>query len=239
MPRARRLSKADIQARIEVFRPYSDAAIAAEVGGASYVLKQADAAQREVAAKIATVAKKSAIPVARRTRFAAEVELAWGRYLLESLVEQQEHPARAVATLRPGLAQAQHLRSWLQSLPPFLRSPLMAGEAGLAVLIDTMKAELASWRKSARAGRPPSSAAVHLRQGLRATFEACGPECPRSHDAWRADRPKQTGLRRRGRKPVRVRCCESCLNRWTALALDVLGVAHSDLKKNPRRFRRG
>ena len=50
MPRARRLYARDIQARKEVFRPYSDEAIAAEVAGSGYVLKQPDAGSRAAAA---------------------------------------------------------------------------------------------------------------------------------------------------------------------------------------------
>jgi hypothetical protein len=228
MPRARRLHKRDIQARTEVFRPYSDAAIAAEAAGSGYVLKQANAGSREAVAKIAAVAKKASIPPDAYARFAAKVELAWGRYLLEDLVDRQEHAAQVIATLRPFRREAERLLRRLQSFPPFLRWPLRAHEVEVKELIAAIEAEIARWLAEARAGRLPARATLLLRQGLRATFAEVGRACPAAHDGWRMEMPRG-----------KARCCERCLNRWTDMALDELGVDHSDPKKNPRRFRGG
>jgi hypothetical protein len=244
MPRPRRLHARDIQARVEIFGPYSDATVAAAMdardldscdlkalAGIADVPGAAPRVRAELAdleANIAAVAQKVGIPPDARDRFAAEVKLARGRYLLESLVDRQEHPAAVIATLQPALVQTKQLLDLLQSLPPEPRLPFGAAEAGLGESIAAAEAELASLHSQATAGRPPASAALHLRQGLRATFWECGPQCPHARAPGR-----------RGRKPARARCCESCLNRWTTMALDVLGVAYPDPKKNPRRFRGG
>jgi hypothetical protein len=98
-------------------------------------------------------------------------------------------------------------------------------EPQLDELLCNTECELAKLRSQATAGRPPASAALHLQQGLCAAFAECGPVCPHARAPGR-----------RGEKPAKARCCESCLDRWTATALDVLGVAHSDPKKNPRRL---
>jgi hypothetical protein len=99
---------------------------------------------------------------------------------------------------------------------------------GVKELIAAIEAELARWQAEAGPGRLPARAALHLRQGLRATFAEVGRACPAAHDAWRREMPRG-----------KARCCERCLNRWTAMALDGLGVAFSDPKKNLRRFRGG
>ena len=146
-------------------------------------------------------------------------------------------PAAVIATLRPELVQAKRRLSRLQSLPPEPRFPFRAEEAGLGESIVAAEKELKSLRSQATANRLPSGAGLHLLQGLLATFAECGPQCPHSH--WRAASPKQNGPRRRDTPRAKARCCKRCLNRWTDMALDELGVDHSDPKKNPRRFRGG
>jgi hypothetical protein len=158
--------------------------------------------------------------------------------------------SRSKRLRRSRRATARRLLKWLRDLPEGLRLPLGAGntETGLVYLIGATgtrfvaaidnvepqldellgntELELAKLRRQATAGRPPASAALHLQQGLRAAFAECGPVCPHAHASGR-----------RGEKPAKARRCEPYLDCWTAKALDELGVAHSNPKKNPRRFR--
>jgi len=147
-------------------------------------------------------------------------------------------------------AAARRLLEQLRTLPEGLRLPLKAGntetllrdligatgiqfvaaianiEPQLDELLGNTERELAKLRSQATAGRPPASAVLHLLQGLLATFAECGPVCPHAHAPGR-----------KGEKPAKARCCKRYLNRDTDMALDELGVAHSDPRKNPRRFR--
>jgi hypothetical protein len=119
MPRSHAFTKADIEFR---------ANIAADVD----------------ATLIADLAKIAHIREADRQRFEGELGEILRGHALWMLAEKQEHPARMIAALRPGLGPANQTLRWLESLPCGCRLSLRAGntESQLRELITGVEQEL-------------------------------------------------------------------------------------------------
>jgi hypothetical protein len=151
MPRARRLSTADIAARKAAARRFSDETVAVAMGsalpGTADVPGGSDAEAAGVEALLDRIAEIA--HAEQRPEFRERAKVCLWRYEAETLQNQQEHPKRQIAAYKPiaadarrllqGLrgpskrlrrrrrARARRLLERLRALPDGLRLPLGAG----------------------------------------------------------------------------------------------------------------
>jgi hypothetical protein len=166
----------------------------------------------------------------RRVGVTDKAKLEQLRYKLRCTIEayrarvradKQEHPARMVAALKPGLKTAKDLLEWLNSLPVGVLTALQAGsiQTSLEAIIPTIENRVDYWPRHVAAHRPDGAgdASLDLRRSLTDIITAHRPDPPNATE-------QQKRFKEQRRRD------------WVAFACHEIGARFPHQKKRRRQF---